>query len=59
MEIRSIGSFNAVPANIIGGVFNLYNLLCKIYCKYFIYFFLFLTIVNFLVANTYLLTYLT
>ena len=68
MEIRSIQSFNAIPATLIRGVFNWYvsNLLCKLYCKYFIHasihlFFPFLlTIVNFFkfVTNLYLLTYL-
>ena len=67
MEIRSTRSFNAIPATIIRGVFNLYlsNLLCKMYFKYFIYFFTYiylfpfsLTIVNFLVANSNLPTYL-
>ena len=38
MEIRSTRSFNAIPATLIKGVFNLYvNLLYKVYCKYFIY----------------------
>ena len=43
MEIRSARSFNAIPATIIRGVFNLYisNLLCKMYCKYFNYFFIY------------------
>ena len=37
MEIRSTRSFNAIPATLIRGVFNLYlsNLLSKMYCKYF------------------------
>ena len=37
MEIRSSRSFNAIPATIIRGAFNLCvsNLLCKMYCKYF------------------------
>ena len=41
MEIRSTRSFNAIPA-MIRGVFNFYvsNLLCKMYCKYFIYVFI-------------------
>ena len=64
MKIRSTRSFNAIPATKIRGVFNMYisNLLCKMYRKYFIYFsltfFLFLTSVKFLVANSYLPTYL-
>ena len=41
MEIRSTRSFNAIPATLIRGVFNLYlNLLYKIYCKYFIFSFI-------------------
>ena len=53
MEIRSTRSFNAIPATVIRGVLNLYisKLLWKMYCKYsnylFIYFFSFLTTVNF------------
>ena len=41
MEIRSLRSFSAIPATLIKGVFNLYltNLLCKLYCKYFVYLF--------------------
>ena len=66
MEIRSTRSFNAIPATLIRGVFNLHisNLIWKIYCKYlihaFIYSFfpLFLTTVKFLVAKpTYLPSY--
>ena len=62
MEIRSTRSFNAIPATIIRGVFSLYvsNLFRKMYCKYFIYFFIYhLNIANFFwfVANTYLLIY--
>ena len=42
MEIRSTQPFNAIPATLIRGVFNLYlNLLYKIYCKYFIYLFIY------------------
>ena len=43
MEIRSTRSFNAIPATIIRGVFNLYisNLLFKMYCKYFLSFFIY------------------
>ena len=42
MEIRSTQSFNAIPATLIRGVFNLYlNLLYKIYCKYSIYLFIY------------------
>ena len=34
MEIRSTQSFNAIPATLIRGAFNLYfKLLFKIYCK--------------------------
>ena len=67
MEIRSTRSFNAIPATLIRGVFNVYfNLLFKIHCKYFIYLFFYLlfpfllTIVSFFlfVANLYLLIYL-
>ena len=61
-EIRSTRSFNAIPATIIRVFFNLYisNLLCKMYCRYlfFIYVFVFPTIVNFLDSweiHTYLL----
>ena len=43
MEIRSTRSFNAIPAAMIRGVLNLYisNLLCKMYCKCFNYFFIY------------------
>ena len=62
MEIRSTRSFNAIPATIIRGVFSLYvsNLFRKMYCKYFIYFFIYhLNIANFfLVRGKYILTYL-
>ena len=41
MEIRSTRSFDVVLVNMIRGTVNLYlsNLLCKLYCKYLIYFF--------------------
>ena len=67
MEIRSTRSFNAIPATIIRGVFNLYIsiLLFKMYCKcfiYFIYFYLFRYVNYILVANfninTYIHTYI-
>ena len=65
MEIRSTRSFNAIPATIIRGVFNLYisNLLLKcIVNTLLIFFHLFLpfslTSVNFLVANSYIHTYI-
>ena len=67
MEIRSTRSFNAIPATLIRGVFNLYlNLLMKYIVNIlFIYSFILLfpfllTIVIFLlfVANLYSLTYL-
>ena len=65
MEIRSNQSFYAIPATLIRDVFILYlNLLDKIYCKYFIYLFVYFAFsfsfnyCNFLlfVANLYLLT---
>ena len=68
MEIRSTQSFNAIPATLIRGVFNLYlNLLYEIYCKYFIYLFIHLFALSFsfnhcnfllFVANLHLFTYL-
>ena len=55
MEIRSTRSFNAIPATLIRGVFNLYlNLLYKIYCKYFIYLFIYLFICLFIYLFIYL-----
>ena len=48
MEIRSTRSFNAIPATLIRGVFNLYlNLLHKICCKYFIHLFIHLFALSF------------
>ena len=66
MKIRSTRSFNAIPATVIRGVFNLYisNLLFKMYCKYSIYsFHLFLAFFFnycklFLVANLNIHTYI-
>ena len=64
MEVRSTRSFNAIPATLIRGAFNLYlsNLLRKLYCKYFIYLSILLfyhcKIFNF-VVNVYSLTYLS
>ena len=61
MEIMSTRSFNAIPATFIRGVFNVYlsNLLCKLYCKYFIYlFFFFYHCKIFLFRGKFLLTYL-
>ena len=68
MEIRSTRSFNAIPATLFRGVFNLYlNLLYKNIVNILFIFFIYLLALSFsfnhcnfllFVANLYLLTYL-